>query len=408
MHFACFHTAFEDAGGAEILAAAQARFLKSQGIWVEVVTFGYEASKWQTFLESIPVHLIAKRHWADLFGPWSRVEKIRNRGHRAAKALASFDVVLAHNFPTSAMLGEAKIPAKKMWYCHEPPRGIHPREANPTLTLRLSTHGNAGPEKATREFSKALDKHDRQEGLRSSTTSRQSYDLNQCRHIDTIIANSEFTRDHTKRIYQRSDVEVVYPIVRFPESTPNRSGLNRSIRRILTHSRLGSMKNIDTVILGFSEFASRSPVPCELHVVGEGPVREQLQALAMETCRVGEVHFHGYLPDHELRGVYELCDVFALLALDEPFGMVYPEAAAWGLLLVGPDHGGPMEILDGSRLGWSIDAFSPEALCEALGQIWSLDDAEVDQRREAADRACRDRFGLAAVGPQLMALIHRE
>jgi glycosyltransferase involved in cell wall biosynthesis len=117
------------------------------------------------------------------------------------------------------------------------------------------------------------------------------------------------------------------------------------------------------------------------------------------------VRFHGYLPEQDLKSVYETCDVFALLTLDEPFGMVYPEAAAKGLLLVGPDHGGPLEILAGGAHGWTIDAFSPEALCEALEQIWSLDDAEVDRRREAADRACRDRFGLAAVGPLLMQLL---
>jgi glycogen(starch) synthase len=174
---------------------------------------------------------------------------------------------------------------------------------------------------------------------------------------------------------------------------------------VLVHSRLEVLKNIDTVLRGFSLFQRASPVPCELHVVGEGPSRESLEALVRETCVPGSVRFHGYLPDEELRAVYEICDVFALLSIDEPFGMVYPEAAAKGLLLVGPDHGGPLEILDGGTLGWTIDAFSPEALCEALGRVWSLDDAEVDRRRVAADRACRSRYSLEAVGPQLVGLV---
>jgi glycosyltransferase involved in cell wall biosynthesis len=140
-------------------------------------------------------------------------------------------------------------------------------------------------------------------------------------------------------------------------------------------------------------------------VVGAGPFLNRLETLAGSLCPAGSIRFHGYLPDEELRRVYEACDVFALLTLDEPFGMVYPEAAAKGLLMVGPDHGGPMEILDGGRLGWVVDAFSPEALAEALEQIWSLDDAEVDRRREAADRACRARYGVETVGPQLMGLL---
>jgi glycogen(starch) synthase len=140
-------------------------------------------------------------------------------------------------------------------------------------------------------------------------------------------------------------------------------------------------------------------------VVGAGPFRNRLEALATDLCPAGSIRFHGYLSDEDLCRVYEACDVFALLTLDEPFGMVYPEAAAKGLLLVGPDHGGPLEILDGGRLGWAVDAFSPEALAGALHEIWGLDDVEVDRRREAADRACRSRYGIEAVGPQLMALL---
>jgi glycosyltransferase involved in cell wall biosynthesis len=94
--------------------------------------------------------------------------------------------------------------------------------------------------------------------------------------------------------------------------------------------------------------------------------------------------------------------VFALLTLDEPFGMVFPEAAARGLLLVGPDHGGPFEIMDGGRLGWPCDPFSPEAFAAALFEINGLDDADVDRRRAKADLACRDRYSEAVIGPQLL------
>ena len=81
--------------------------------------------------------------------------------------------------------------------------------------------------------------------------------------------------------------------------------------------------------------------------------------------------------------------------------MVYPEACARGLLLIGPDYGGPFEILDGGRLGWIRDPFLPEALADALHRVWALSDAEVDARRIEADRACRSRYSEAAIGPQL-------
>jgi glycosyltransferase involved in cell wall biosynthesis len=319
--------------------------------------------------------------------------------------MQDFDLVIAHNFPSSAMLGAAPVKARKIWQCNEPPRGIHMRLANPVLTARVAGAVDSAPEWATRRFAEDLARHDANLNRNSAARTRHRYDLDAVRGLDLIYAISEFSRDNARNIYGRCRDEVIYPIVRFPEGGRNRSGLERSVRRILIQSRLEVLKNIDTLIRGFQHFQAQSPVPCELHVVGDGPSRPGLEALATELCQPGSVRFHGYLSDADLRKVYEACDVFALLTLDEPFGMVYPEAAAKGLLLVGPDHGGPLEILDGGRLGWTVNAFSPEALAQALGEVWSLDDVDVDRRREAADRACRARYGLEAVGPQLMALL---
>lgn len=405
MRLGVFHPAFETVGGAELLVAAQAQHFRSQGAAPEIVTFGFDEARWGEGLAGIPVHTVEKRHWTDPLHGWSKLAKLRRRGLRVAKVLKAFDLVIAHNFPSSAMLGAAPIHARKIWQCNEPPRGIHRREANPALVARVLATGGRGPEEATIAFARDLEAHDRVLAGNSSLRARYDYDLEVVRGLDLIYAISEFSRDNARRIYGRCREEVIYPIVRFPEGGRNRAGLERSVRRVLVHSRLEALKNIDTVIRGFALFQAASPVPCELHVVGTGPLKERLERLATDACRAGSVRFHGYLPDEDLRLVYEACDVLALLTLDEPFGMVYPEAAAKGLLMVGPNHGGPMEILDGGRLGWAVDAFSPEALAEALAQVWRLDDAEVDRRREAADQACRARYGIEAVGPQLMALL---
>ncbi len=405
MRMAVFHPAFESVGGAEILATTQACFYRDQGMAPDLVTLGYDPERWASKLTGIPVRVVPKRHWTDLFFGLGRMAKLHRRGNRASGVLRDYDLVVAHNFPASALLGAASIKGHKVWQCNEPPRGIHMREANPALTARIQSTEGRCAEEATRQFQKNLAVHDQSMGRSSTARARKEFDLESIQDIDQIYAISEFSRDNARRIYGRCEDRVIYPIVRFPKGGFTRHGLERTVRRILIHSRLEVLKNIDTVIRGFSEFAKKSPVPCELHVVGEGPSKKPLGSLAQEICPGNSVFFHGYLPDQDLRRVYEACDVFALLTLDEPFGMVYPEAAAKGLLLVGPDHGGPSEILDGGRLGWAIDAFSPDALCEAFEQVWSLDDAEVDRRRETADRACRSRFSVTAIGPQLMELV---
>lgn len=405
MRLGVFHPAFETVGGAELLVAAQAQHFRNQGAAPEIVTLGFDEARWGERLAGIPVHTVEKRHWTDLLHGWSKLTKLRRRGLRVAKVLKSFDLVIAHNFPSSAMLGAAPIQARKIWQCNEPPRGIHRSEANPALMARVVATGGRGPEEATLAFVKGLKAHEEAMARDSSLRAHHDYEMEVVKGLDLIYAISEFSRDNARRIYGRCREEVIYPIVRFPEGGRNRAGLERTVRRVLVHSRLEALKNIDTVIRGFSLFQKASPVPCELHVVGTGVLRERLEHLAVSTCAQGSVRFHGYLSDQDLRQVYEACDVLALLTLDEPFGMVYPEAAAKGLLMVGPDHGGPLEILDGGRLGWTVDAFSPDALADALAQVWGLDDAEVDRRREAADAACRSRYGIETVGPQLMALL---
>lgn len=404
MRFAVFHPGFETLGGAELLAAAEARFYQDRGLAPTLVTLAYDRARWASRLEGIPVELVRKRSWTDLFNAWDRMGKLRSRGRRAAEVLAGFDLVVAHNFPASAMLGAADIQARKVWQCNEPPRGIHLALANPTLDARSRAVQGEPLEAATREYRRSLALHQRKLEKDSSARARRDYDLAAVERMDLIYAISEFSRENARRIYGRCEAEVVSPIVRFPEGGRTRPGLDRTVRRVLVHSRLEVLKNVDTVIRGFARFAQASPVPCELHLVGEGPRKEDLQRLAQELCP-GTATFHGFLSNEDLRAVYEACDAFVLLTLDEPFGMVYPEAAAKGLLMVGPDHGGPLEILDGGRLGWCIDPFDPEALRQALDEIWSLSDAEADRRRAEADAACRSRYSLEALAPRLLRVV---
>lgn len=376
------------------------------GDQVRLVTFAFDGDRWADRMKGIDVVQVPKRHWTDLISSWSRTAKIRQRGKRAGGFLKGFDTVVAHNYPCNAMLGASGLKGLKVWQCNEPPRALHLREANPVCTAQAERIGGVSPGMAILQFQKALADFDALVMEGGHFASRKAQDLKETANLDLIYAISAFSRDNARRIYGRCAEEVVYPIVRFPEGGHARSGLDRDGLQVLVHSRLETLKNIDAVIRGFARFAASRP-GARIHVVGDGPERQQLQALASEVLSAEAFAFHGYLPEADLRRVYERCDVFALLTLDEPFGMVYPEAAAKGLLLIGPDHGGPFEILDGGRLGWCIDPFAPEALEQALEEIWALPDTEVDRRREEADRACRARFSESVIGPQLRRMISK-
>jgi glycosyltransferase involved in cell wall biosynthesis len=398
MALAIFHPSFQLFGGAEILATSFARSLQKSGLDVSVVTLSIDAERQKSWLDGVPVRRVPEPAWTDVFRP--QLAKLQRAAVRAETCLNDFGTVLALNFPANLMLGASSIRSRRAWYCNEPPRHWHVVETNPRLYDRVKS-APGGTSEAERLFAKKLADHEKRTSRPSQRTKEVAFDIECTKRLDVIIAISEFGRENVRRVYGRTDVEVIYPIVRFPEERARfRSGLRRDGLKILTHSRLEVPKNIDNVVRGFALFLSKVP-GSELHVLGDGSAKQNLEKLAHGLDIGGAVRFHGYVPEKDLDRIYGMCDVFALTTLDEPFGLVYPEASARGLLLVGPDHGGPFEILDGGRLGWVTDPFAPEALAEAFHRIWALSDAEVDARRVEADRACRARYSEAAIGPKL-------
>lgn len=399
MRIGLLHTAFGTLGGAELLAAAQSRLLAGLGHEMGLVTFGWAESPWRDLFGEVRVEAVPRRSWRDLLAP-DRSSKWAPRARRAWPHLRDFEAVVAHSQPLAALLGESGLPARRLWYCHEPPWRLHPDRVDYTLLKPLPPGDWLSP---LRRMAGDIRREAAGVGL------RRAQELRGTATLEGLAANSDFNRRALEAIYGRRDVAVIPPVITFPPDVPPRQGLRRGGLQVLTLARLGLLKNVEAVIRGFGVYAGRAGSIARLHVVGEGGERPRLETLARELGLSESVRFHGTLDPvrdaRRLEELYAACDVFALLPLDESFGMVFPEAAARGLLLIGPDHGGPVEILEGGRFGPCVPVFDPEALADALQAIDGLGDAEADRRREATDRACRARYAPGAVGPLLQAWV---
>lgn len=400
MKVAFLHTAYGAMGGAEVLSLAQARLLAEAGWDLSVVCFGFQESPWRGHLGPRPVITLPRRHWRDLlaFGP---ATKWGPRFRRAQSVLGAFDVVVAHGQPLAAHLGAWKGGPRSLWYCHEPPWRRFPDRVAYTLLRGLP---EVGEEAWLAPFRRA-----RQEALEGAEAQGlQAFEREGTTGLSGLAANSEFGRRALEACYGRQDIAVVPPLVRFPEAVPGRQGLRRDGLQVLTIARLETLKNVEGLLRGFALHAQRAP-GAHLHVVGEGRERPRLEGLVQAWGLAGQVTFHGFLDPvaerDRLESLFAASDAFALLPLDESFGLVFPEAAARGLLLVGPDHGGPLEILEGGALGACLPVFEPERLAGAFAELESLSDSEADRRRVAADAACRARYAPTAVLPRLQAWI---
>ncbi len=387
---AMFHPAFRTVGGADLLAARQARWLSSS-MAVEALCFEWEERGWREQLAGVPVRVVPKRRASDLLFGLGSLAKVRARGARAERELQAFTHVMAHNHPASAMLGHMELAGAKLWYCHEPRRRLYPVESNPALAARVDRAEVAW---AFEDFRPGR-----------PDAALRAHDRGGVAKLQGIIANSAFTDANLRLIYGRGADAVIPPMVRFPERRLTAWGLRGTGLQLLLVSRLGDPKNTDVVVRGFAAFAARHP-DSQLHIVGEGPSRPRLEGLAREVAP-GRVRFHGFLPEADLDGLRAACDAYVQLPLDEPFGMVFPEAAGAGLLMVGPDHGGPVEILEGGALGALVDAFDPEALAAALERLAAMDESEVEALRAKADNACRARYSESVIGESLLSFLRR-
>jgi 1,2-diacylglycerol 3-alpha-glucosyltransferase len=108
--------------------------------------------------------------------------------------------------------------------------------------------------------------------------------------------------------------------------------------------RLAAEKNLDFLLGALAAALEHCPNG-QVLIVGDGPVREQLQTLAVELGIADRVRFTGALAGQELADAYRSLDVFAFSSHSETQGMVLAEAMAAGVPVVALDAAGAREIV---------------------------------------------------------------
>lgn len=107
--------------------------------------------------------------------------------------------------------------------------------------------------------------------------------------------------------------------------------------------RFVQKKGFDVLLKAFKDYADTSHVPARLRLAGDGPLRDELRALATQLGIVDLVEFTGWVDD--IVSFYDSGDVFVLPSRDEPFGIVLLEAMARGKAVIATNIGGPRDFL---------------------------------------------------------------
>jgi glycosyltransferase involved in cell wall biosynthesis len=145
------------------------------------------------------------------------------------------------------------------------------------------------------------------------------------------------------------------------------------------------------IIQAWSEVTAHCP-EAELWIVGGGDLQPDLEALAgrLPHRAARQVRFLGQLDEAALGECYRRCRAFAMPSTGEGFGLVFLEAARYGVPCIGGRRDAAREIICDGETGLLVEQ-EPAEIAAACLRL--LTDGELGQRLgEAGRRRWRERF----------------
>lgn len=180
--------------------------------------------------------------------------------------------------------------------------------------------------------------------------------------LDGILTVSESFKSYAASYMKDADRIKVIPNG-FDEKRFRPVAHENTIPQLITVCRLVPAKGIDTLLKACAELKRRGH-PFVLHLIGDGPIREELEQMAIDLNIYEEIIFYGYMLHPE--EFMPFFDIFVLPSRAEAFGSVFAEAALCCLALVGTNVGGIAEQIEHGRNGLLVEPGDSEGLCNAL------------------------------------------
>ncbi|WP_321798792.1 glycosyltransferase [Caballeronia sp. J97] len=171
-------------------------------------------------------------------------------------------------------------------------------------------------------------------------------------------------------------------------------------RRILHVARLVEKKGTRYLIEAFARLRRRGITDIELHIVGDGPLREELMALASSLQLGDAIRFHGALSWADVMKLMSTTYLFCLPSVtaksgdSEGLGMVLLEAAAHHVPCVATRHGGIPEAIQDGVNGLLVAERDANGLSDRMAAV--LTDTRLHARLAAnARRVVEENFDIA-------------
>ncbi len=211
---------------------------------------------------------------------------------------------------------------------------------------------------------------------------------------DAIIATSRPYAESSLPLQPWLDKVHVIPIGISDNHGPASEAVADAVRRRFAGRRIVFALGRMTYYKGFNvliEAAKALPADCAVIIGGSGDLLDSYRDHVRDAGLQSRVFLVGQIPDHELAGYFEACDVFCMPSIvrAEAYGIAVVEAMSMGKPVVAsdiPGSGVPWVNQHGVT-GLNVSAGDPSALAEALIRL--LDDPV---SRHTLGQAARARY----------------
>jgi glycosyltransferase involved in cell wall biosynthesis len=202
--------------------------------------------------------------------------------------------------------------------------------------------------------------------LQSTNTSFLLGPMHRAAHHITAISSVLVER---AKKFGRTDVELIPNGIDFQSIQAACVHSGKIPGRLLFVGRLEPMKGVDTLIEAFARAAGsgqRIAGSLHLNIVGDGSLRQALEAQAKALSLGGKVSFLGRLTGKELFTEYAEAQIFCGLSRSEALGNVFLEAQAAGCAVTATRVGGIVDIVRDHENGLLV---APDCVDQATAAI---------------------------------------
>src|SRR6266487_1051956 len=189
-----------------------------------------------------------------------------------------------------------------------------------------------------------------------------------------VVDNAYFARRALEILNSKSQIREKYAL---PENY------------FLGSARFIEKKNLPRLLRAYAEYRRKSEdagnAPWDLVLLGDGPLRETLNAQRSTLNLHAHVHLPGFKEYDELPVYYALAKAFVHASRTEQWGLVVNEAIASGLPVIVSNRCGCVpELVKGN--GFTFDPLDEQELASLLLRMTLLPEEE---RRRLAEASCR-------------------